>query len=116
MQRILAAGDHQRPTHHFAGRSRAIDAFGVEQFDALAVHLEPGAGYRIEGADLPLDLLGRTRPVDPRFGLVDLLGVSRAVVRLWPRWRWIGEPVQQGGSPKFRHLFSNFTSGLADNR
>jgi hypothetical protein len=87
----------------------------LQQLDPLAIRFEPRARHRIERAHLTFDLPGAGRPVDPRLGLVDLLGITDANLRLrlW-RCRDI-KPSCQGKSAKFRKLVSELTGTLPIN-
>ena len=68
-----------------AGGGRVFCDDGVQELDALAVDLGPGARERREAADLAVDLMRGLGPVDAGFGFVDLMGVGDASLglRLW---------------------------------
>src|SRR5690606_25783690 len=74
----LPAGHGQEVVEHGAGRSLPFGEDRAQNLDALALavllDLEPGAGIGREPANMIVDLLRRSRPVDARLGVADLGG------------------------------------------
>src|SRR5437763_3781743 len=85
--RSVAAVDRQAIVDDFARSARTAINVRPKQLYAFTVGFEPGARDWIECAHLAFDLRGARRPVDPRLGLVDLLGIGDAQVWLRLGWR-----------------------------
>src|SRR5688500_10386903 len=84
-ERVLCARDLQlfAVAPQLAGHATPAGAqTGAPDLERLAFVNEVSARKRVEGADPPLELGGRPRPVDERLGLLDLVRVGHAPRRL----------------------------------
>src|SRR5579875_2687913 len=87
LQGSACAGDCQLVIEDEARRPAGLDFPAAQNFDALEplaeIGFEGGAGARRQRAHEVMHLRSALRPGNMRLGLVDLRGVSDAILRLW---------------------------------
>src|SRR4029078_5366410 len=83
----LATSNCQFLIEDGAGRARGRNARRTKYPHALGalakVDLAPGTVVGRQAADVVVDFGAWARPVDARFGFIDLAGIGDAVSRLW---------------------------------